>query len=153
MARQLIHVVRHAHAGDPAAWRHNDDLRPLSEKGCGQAERLVGHLGERPAAVVSSPSVRCIATVLPLARAHRLPVSTLEELHEGNSAAAMLHALATLGAAPLVACTHGDLLADLLGVIVAAGVELPTARTEKGSTWTLELEDGRVSSARYLPPP
>ena len=77
MAAQLIHVVRHAHAGDPSAWTLDDDLRPLSERGIGQAERLVGVLAvPRPAVVYSSPSLRCLATVLPLAGYLSLPLTT-----------------------------------------------------------------------------
>lgn len=152
MAAQLIHVVRHAHAGDPAAWSANGDLRPLSERGCGQADRLVAEI-QGPALVVSSPSLRCLATVLPLAHAHRLPLSTLWELYEGGTGAAMLASLVRLGASPLVACSHGDVILDLLATLDRHGVTLPSASAAKGSTWTLEVRDGRVSSARYAPPP
>jgi broad specificity phosphatase PhoE len=153
MAARLIHVVRHAHAGDRDAWSVDDDLRPLSERGCGQAVRLVGQLSGEIAAVYSSPSLRCLGTVLPLARAHRLPVVTLEELYEGGSAARMLARLRAEPQGPVVACTHGDILADLLGVLISSGLTLSSLRAEKGSTWTLELTGDVVSSARYAPPP
>jgi 8-oxo-(d)GTP phosphatase len=154
MAAQLIHVVRHAHAGNPAAWSLDDDLRPLSDQGCGQAERLVGVLAApRPAVVYSSPSVRCIATVLPLARVMKLPLTTLDELYEGGSAAAMLDRLRSEPQSPVVACTHGDILTDLLDMLVSIGISLPSLRAEKGSTWTLETTDSGISSARYAPPP
>jgi broad specificity phosphatase PhoE len=152
MAARLIHVVRHAHAGDRDAWSLDDDLRPLSERGCGQAVRLAGQLGE-VAAVYSSPSLRCLATVLPLARTHRLPMVTLEELYEGGGAARMLARLGAEPRYPVVACTHGDILADLLGLLISSGLTLPSLRAEKGSTWTLELAGDVVSSARYAPPP
>jgi broad specificity phosphatase PhoE len=153
MAEQLIHVVRHAHAGDPEAWPVDDDLRPLSERGCGQAVRLAGQFGDRIAAVYSSPSLRCLGTVLPLARAHRLPIVTLEELYEGGDAARMLARLRAEPRDPVVACTHGDILADLLGLLISSGLTLPSLRAEKASTWTLELTGDVVSSARYAPPP
>jgi broad specificity phosphatase PhoE len=154
MAAQLIHVVRHAAAGDRASWPVDDDLRPLSERGCGQAERLIGLLGSPPPAVVyASPSLRCIATVLPLARANRLPLTTLQELYEGGSAAAMMARLSAEARSPVVASTHGDIVEDLLGMLIAAGIALQSHRAEKGSTWTLQLADGRVTSARYAPPP
>ena len=153
MAAQLIHVVRHAHAGDRAAWSLDDDLRPLSDRGVGQAERLPTQLGEAPAAVYSSASLRCLATVVPLARAHRLPITTLHELYEGGRAGVMLQRLSGLRASPLVACTHGDLLEDLLALLHARGVALPTIQAAKGSTWTLEVDGGVVRSARYAPPP
>ncbi len=153
LAAQLIHVVRHAHAGDREAWRHDDDLRPLSDRGCGQAERLPATLtGAPPMVIVSSPSLRCIATVLPLARHHHLPVATLDLLYEGGSAAAMLQRLTSEGS-PIVACTHGDILDDLLRVVISAGIPLTSPRAEKGSTWTIELDDGTITAARYAPPP
>lgn len=153
MASRLIHVVRHAHAGDREAWSVDDDLRPLSERGCGQAVRLVGQFGGEIAAVYSSPSLRCLGTVLPLARAHRLPIVTLDELYEGGSAARMLARLRAEPRDPVVACTHGDITADLLGLLISSGLTLPSLRAEKGSTWTLELTGDVVSSARYAPPP
>lgn len=153
MAAQLIHLVRHAHAGDPNAWTHDDDLRPLSDRGMGQAERLVGILAvPRPAVVYSSPSLRCVATVLPLARHLSMPVATLAELYEGGDAEAVVDRLVA-GPAPVVACTHGDVLANLLGLLIARGITLPSLRTEKGSTWTLEVSDGVISAARYTSAP
>jgi 8-oxo-dGTP diphosphatase len=152
VAAQLIHVVRHAHAGDRGAWSEDDDLRPLSERGCGQAGRLPAVIGDAPAVVYSSPSLRCIATVLPLARVHRLPLTTLADLYEGGSAAAMLERLRR-EPSPVVACTHGDIVSDLLGLVITAGLRLPSQRAEKGSTWTLEVSDGVIRSARYAPPP
>lgn len=152
VAAQLIHVVRHAHAGDREAWTRDDDLRPLSERGCGQAERLPAQIGEAPAVIWSSPSLRCIATVLPLARAHGLPVTTLDALYEGGTAAAMLERLRD-EPSPVVACTHGDIIADLFGLVIVAGVRLTSHRADKGSTWTIEVTDGVISSARYAPPP
>jgi 8-oxo-(d)GTP phosphatase len=154
MAAQLIHVVRHAHAGDRGRWPVDDDLRPLSERGCGQAERLAARLAaERPEVIYSSPSLRCIATVLPLARRQRLPVSTLDVLYEGGGAAAMLEMLRAEPASSIVACTHGDIVASLLGQLSDAGVRLQGLNAEKGSTWTIEISDGRISSARYAAPP
>lgn len=154
MAARLILVVRHADAGDRAAWDVDDDLRPLSQRGIGQAGRLAARLAPAgPRAVFSSPSLRCLGTVLPTARVARLPVATLDELHEGGSAAAVLGRLALEPAQPMVVCTHGDVIADLLSMIAKAGVRLPSQRAEKASTWTLEMADGVVSSAHYAPPP
>ena len=153
MAARLIHVVRHAHAGDPNAWTRDDDLRPLSDRGCGEAERLVRSLdGPAPAVVYASPSVRCIATVVPLARAHGLPVSTLSELYEGGTGAVLLARLLH-EPSPVVVCTHGDVIEDLLALLAQTGVALTRRNAEKGSTWTLELSGGQVSAARYSPPP
>ena len=42
----LLHLLRHADAGDPEAWTGPDAARPLSDKGRAQAERLGAFLAE-----------------------------------------------------------------------------------------------------------
>lgn len=58
-------LLRHAHAGNALVWDGDDDLRPLTEKGRAQAERL-GRLlvsaGFVPDAIVTSPLVRARET-------------------------------------------------------------------------------------------
>ena len=153
MAARLIHIVRHAHAGDPNAWQLDDDMRPLSERGIGQAERLPGALSPSPEALVSSPSLRCFATLLPLARANSLAITTAAALYVGSPARTMLGHLAALDARVAAGCTHGDVVEDLLGVLEHDGIAISPRRCEKGATWTLELRDGLVSAARYVAPP
>ena len=56
-----LHLLRHAHAGDPMKWSGPDDVRPLSEKGRLQAERLGLLLADaafEPDAILSSPKLR-----------------------------------------------------------------------------------------------
>lgn len=60
-----LHVLRHAHAGDPLAYDGPDDARPLSAKGEKQAVRLarfLAGLGFEPDAIVTSPKVRAART-------------------------------------------------------------------------------------------
>ena len=60
-----LHLLRHADAGDPEAWRGDDADRPLSEKGELQAERLgafLAEIGFRADAMISSPKVRARRT-------------------------------------------------------------------------------------------
>lgn len=106
-------LLRHASAGDREAWTAPDALRPLDERGRRQAEELVPLLLELGAArVVSSPYVRCVQTVEPLAAALGVELEEDERLAEGEgSAAACL--LAEDG---VVACTHGDVIATLSGL-------------------------------------
>jgi len=53
-----------------------------------------------------------------------------------------------------VACTHGDVVSGILFELADRGVALgSTPRMRKGSTWVLDVDGGRVSSARYLAPP
>jgi len=61
----LLHLIRHAHAGDPEAWDGPDAARPLSEKGRSQAERLgryLADIGFRTDAIVTSPKLRALQT-------------------------------------------------------------------------------------------
>jgi phosphohistidine phosphatase SixA len=58
-------LLRHAHAGDSTTWRGDDDLRPLTEKGRRQAERvgrLLADAGLAPDAVLTSPLARARET-------------------------------------------------------------------------------------------
>jgi len=43
-----LHLIRHADAGDPAAWEGADEARPLSPKGEKQADRLGTGVGTDP---------------------------------------------------------------------------------------------------------
>jgi phosphohistidine phosphatase len=61
----LLHLIRHAHAGDPEAWDGPDAARPLSEKGRSQAERLgryLADIGFSTDAIVTSPKLRALQT-------------------------------------------------------------------------------------------
>ena len=105
-------LVRHASAGDRHDWEGDDRLRPLDARGRRQADALVELL--RPLEirrVVSSPYVRCVETVEPLAAALGLPVEQDQRLAEGTGRAA----LELLREQGVVGCTHGDVVEELLG--------------------------------------
>ena len=58
-------LLRHAHAGDSMTWDQADELRPLTEKGRRQAERvgrLLAGAGFVPDALLTSPLVRARET-------------------------------------------------------------------------------------------
>lgn len=60
-----LYLLRHADAGDPAAWDGPDDRRPLSDRGEKQAERLgrfLGGIGFEADAIITSPKVRAAQT-------------------------------------------------------------------------------------------
>ena len=106
-------LLRHASAGDRHFWDGDDRERPLDEKGRRQAEALVAPLLEQGARrVVSSPYVRCVETVEPLAAALGVAVEKDERLAEGAGRAA-LELLVEDG---VVACTHGDVIFAVLSV-------------------------------------
>ncbi len=77
-------VVRHAKAGERGTWLGPDGERPLTRRGRKQAQRLVERFrGLEISRIVSSPFVRCVQTVEPLAGRRGLPVETTDELAEG----------------------------------------------------------------------
>jgi len=60
-----LHLLRHAHAGNPDRWSGPDAARPLSAKGEQQAERLgrfLADVGFEPDAIITSPKVRALRT-------------------------------------------------------------------------------------------
>lgn len=74
-------LLRHAHAGDSSTWVGDDEVRPLTEKGRRQSERvgrLLAAAGYVPDAVLTSPFARARETAEILAdvlgvRAHVEP--------------------------------------------------------------------------------
>jgi len=151
-----IYLVRHGKAGSRHDWKPPDRERPLSKRGWRQAEGLVDLLGERGVEkVVSSPFVRCVDTVRPLADTLGLGVETAGELAEGASSAEVLKLVRRLAPTTAVLCSHGDVVGVILDALVAAdGLELPADYPcVKGSTWELCANGDRFVSARYLPPP
>jgi 8-oxo-dGTP diphosphatase len=111
----IVYLVRHARAGHRESWEGDDDrLRPLDERGQRQAEALVSQLAGREfSRILSSPYVRCVQSVEPLAAARGLDVEAVDALAEGAGEPAALELLHGLDA-PAVACVHGDLAEALL---------------------------------------
>ena len=153
---ETVFLVRHAKAGSREKWEGPDELRPLSAPGRRQAEALVDQFADTSfAALVSSPYVRCVETLAPLAAAQGLSVQEHDALAEGAGAVAALElvrAVAALGPAAL--STHGDVQQLVVQSLAAAGVPLAGRMGfEKGSTWVLDVRQGEVASGRYVAPP
>jgi phosphohistidine phosphatase SixA len=151
-----VFLVRHAKAGSRERierWDGPDRERPLTKSGRRQAEGLVGLLAEDAVTrVLSSPYVRCMQTVESLAAARHLTVEADGRLAEGAGADAALGLITALDAAVL--CSHADVIAAVVMTLADQGTPLrPALAWDKGSTWALEVSDGRVVSGRYLPPP
>ena len=109
-----VALLRHASAGDRAAWTGDDRRRPLDKKGWKQATRLVDELRELGVTrVLSSPYDRCVQTVEPLAEELGVGIEIDDRLAEGAGRRAALELLGGLDDA--VACTHGDIVEEVLG--------------------------------------
>lgn len=103
-------LVRHASAGDAAEWEGPDRERPLDAKGERQASRLVELLEPYPVAEIhTSPAVRCVETVRPLAEARGLDVILREELAEDRYWREGSAIVRDLAAGDAVVCGHGGL--------------------------------------------
>lgn len=150
-------VVRHAHALSRSDWEGDDSLRILSRRGEKQSKLLVGRLIElKPTRILSSPYVRCLETVRPLAAAAGLAVEEEQRLAEGEGRRAMELVRALVAAGEnAVLCSHGDVIPDILAAVANEDqVDLGSApRVEKASVWVLEGEGGRFSTASYIKPP
>ena len=149
-----IFLVRHAHAGKRSEWDGDDCARPLSARGEDQArgiaELLAGHPVRR---IVSSPFLRCLQTVAPLASVVGTTVEGSDDLAEGAHTDQALRLLLALDADDGVACTHGDLIPPLLRELVAMGMEVDGALLDqKGSVWTIHTRTGRPVRGEYTPP-
>jgi phosphohistidine phosphatase SixA len=101
-------VVRHARAGDRSAWLGDDRLRPLDKRGRKQARALVEALEQFPVErILSSPYLRCVETVEPLAESRGVDITLCDELGEGRSDGIEL-ALSVMGE-QVVLCVHAGL--------------------------------------------
>ena len=150
------YVIRHARAGRRSTWKGPDEERPLSGKGRQQAKSIARALRDEPiATVVSSPFVRCLQTVEPLAAALGVAADVDPLLAEGSGILQIERLVrAATGDAPVALSTHGDVILELLGTLEATGVPLdPGVVARKGSTWILDVEGGEIVRGRYTPPP
>jgi broad specificity phosphatase PhoE len=146
-------VVRHAKAGSRRRFEGDDTLRPLSRPGRAQADGLVKLLARfEIGRLYTSPYVRCVQTLEPLAAHLGLAIEPDEGLTEGADWTNALK-LVEQAKRPIAFCSHGDVIGDLMHHLAMRGVPLDDDRIEKGSTWVLRVEDGEVVKARYLPPP
>ncbi len=152
---ETVHLVRHAHAGDPAAWDGDDDLRPLSLKGRHQAERLGAFLvrtGIRPDRIISSPKVRALQTAQIIGAAVGLDVEVDERLSSGCYMGCLDVVLGDSGArTPMVVGHDPDFSLLMSGLIGANGQEM-----KKGSLATIDVRRplrAGTGMLRWLIPP
>jgi 8-oxo-dGTP diphosphatase len=143
---QTILLIRHAVAKNRESWSDADHLRPLNKAGCRQAEAIAEELGESKIFQIrSSPAVRCVQTVAPLAVRAGLHVKIDQSMSEGStfdlpkSSANGLH----------IFCAHGDNIPALL-----SNLGIDCQRCSKGSIWMLKRDDrGEITDVSYIESP
>jgi broad specificity phosphatase PhoE len=163
-------LVPHCQSVAKPGWTRDHLVRPLSDVGHAQARALVPAVGADVDAIWSSPAVRCLQTVGPLAAAAGLPVRELPELYEtqgfqdpgewvagvfapmgqavagawiaGRATGAVVRLTAAHPGGRVVACSHGDVLPVLLALLAGAyGVPLPPL-VNRGGWWELRFAGG-----------
>lgn len=153
-----VWLVRHGCAGGKEEWHGPDRDRPLDRAGAEQAEALADLLARRrPARLVSSPTRRCEQTLEALARRLSQPVLNNDDLGPDADPAAVLALLMDPGSDGAVLCTHGEVLESLFPLLaaqVAPGAVLSLEDLQKGSVWTVALDEGseRVTSVVHEVP-
>jgi phosphohistidine phosphatase len=152
----LLHLLRHADAGDPEAWEGPDADRPLSDKGRNQSKRLGDFLGGIKFAgepFITSPKIRAAQTAELAARPLKAKIRederlagelTLETIEEVLSDAGDPERPVLVGHDP----DFSELVAVLCG---AAGVSM-----RKGTLARIEIErplQAGAGTLRWLIPP
>jgi phosphohistidine phosphatase SixA len=149
----MVYLVRHAHAGSQKRWSGSDHNRPLSVRGQEQANGLPTILGEDPVTrIVSSPTVRCHHTVIPLSHCRGVPIELASSLAVGAPVERLLELVVDPSMEAAVLCGHGEQLRGLLRLLAGSVSFDGLLRLEKGSVWILDPSTGEVGAARYLPP-
>jgi phosphohistidine phosphatase SixA len=137
-------LLRHASAGVRLSSPGIDRFRRLDDGGRFVARQLVWSLADREITrIVSSPLVRCVESVVPIAQSRHLTVETCWELEPDVALDDLLTLLVDLPDTALV-CTHREVFQTLLGWDITC---------EKGGTWVLERNGPELVPALYVAPP
>jgi 8-oxo-dGTP diphosphatase len=126
-------------------------VRPLTPVGLSQstiiAERL---LAQQPSMLLSSPYVRCVQTLEPLAEIAGLEIVIDERLTEESP---LEKSLAVLEDVPdnAVLCSHGDVIPDLVNGLIRRGMEVDASMRSprKGSVIVLHHVNKLFTHAEY----
>lgn len=150
-----LRLLRHGIAGNRDRWEGDDRARPLTKKGRKQAEAIAAALADAGIErIVTSPYHRCVQTVEPLAEATGAKIERSDALAEEADIDAAYALVDSLVGANAVLCSHGDVIPALVNRLMWAGLTLESHfYCAKGSIWEVDVERGKFTSGRYLPPP
>lgn len=103
-------LLRHTSAGSRDEWAGDDRERPLDKRGVRQAKKLVRALADLEIdRIVTSPYLRCVQSVEPLAAALGLTTGVREELSEEQQHTAGIQLVRGLAGSDTLVCGHGGL--------------------------------------------
>jgi 8-oxo-dGTP diphosphatase len=149
-------LIRHGDAGSRSRFSGPDEERPLTVLGHRQAAELARQLVAPFVAVVSSPAVRCVATVEPIAALRGLSVETDVALRESSTASRCLAALigrAESAGGDVVGSTHGPIFEEILATLdPAIGAPRRTSIPKAGRI-ELVVDRGAIVSVATFPSP
>lgn len=150
-----LFLVRHAKAGNRSAWIGDDTIRPITESGLRQAEAIADRLAPlSPTALLSSPYLRCVQTLEPLAERTGLTIEVEGRIGEESP---LERALAALEDAPdnAVLCSHGDVIPEVVDALIRRGMTVGAdmVAPRKGSVIVLHHVNGLFTRAEYWGPP
>jgi 8-oxo-dGTP pyrophosphatase MutT (NUDIX family)/phosphohistidine phosphatase SixA len=115
-----IIALRHGKAVSPSDWDGPDETRPLQERGERQAASAAsGIIAYRPAKLVTSPAVRCRASVQPIADRLGLPVKENAKISQdawenGEADVAAVIGKRIAKRETTVLCSHGPVLPEII---------------------------------------
>ena len=149
-------LLRHADAGVRTEPGAADEWRGLTELGHAQAEEVAGRLRSVSLLrVLSSPSLRCRQTVVPLARTLGVDVEPRRELAVDAGRRGLAWFVSDPETEATVLCTHRETLEKLFADLALSGITVPASGPpmEKAAAWLVlgAIDDRRGLRLHYLP--
>ncbi len=150
----VVYLVRHAKAGERRVWDGDDAERPLSRVGHKQSEAIAERLEAKGATSLhSSPYVRCVQTLEPLAERLGTTIRCDPRLAEGEPFEPVLDLLGEVERGAVL-CSHGDIIPEVIQALARRGMEVVTSPDwRKASIWVLKRKGDRITKGKVWPPP
>ncbi|MCU1576303.1 MAG: mismatch repair protein MutT [Leifsonia sp.] len=126
-----IIALRHGKATAPTSWSGPDATRPLTERGVQQSATNVATIEAwRPLKIITSPAVRCVATVAPLAAATGIKPKQESNLsqdawEDGSANVREVVGKRVRKRTSAVLCSHGPVLPEILREVALATGTVP----------------------------
>lgn len=119
-------ALRHGQAVSASTWEGPDAARPLTDRGVAQASANTASIGAwRPRKLLTSPAVRCVGTVAPLAASFGIrPVreeGLSQDAHDaGEGTVRMIVGKRVRKRRTAVLCSHGPVLPEIVREVALA---------------------------------
>ena len=150
----VVYLVRHAKAGERRVWIGDDMSRPLSKHGWKQSRAVAARLAEKGVSTIhSSPYVRCVQTVEPLAELTGTTITIDDRLAEDSPFEPVLDLLAEIDSGAVL-CSHGDIIPATIQALVRRGMEVQSSVDwRKATVWVLRRKGDRITKGKVWAPP